>query len=212
MLEQIKKAVEVLNNSSSGWASRREAADVLGEAARLALVALYKNRTDKDVDVRNAIEKRCKQLEELLGSVVSSSASQERYTLQDLVGFCQKPGVAEVQQVEGGYCVDLQLDSGRHQTVLVESIQGEKRSFIRVVSYCMHAAGDIPALWMLKANGRFAQAAIGILEREDREWIAVMNTFLEGEVTPREMKAAVKEVAFYADWLEQKLSQKDHVS
>ncbi len=212
MMEAIRKAVGVLENTKAGWASRREAADMLSQAACTAAEALYRYRTDPDVDVRRAVETGCARLESVLKHAASAAPMTAQYSLEELVNACRKPGVRDVRAEGDTYVIDIRLESGRHQTIYVKAIGNENRPLVRVLSFCAPYRADMPVPWMLRANARFAQAAIALVDRSGEEWVAVINSFLEGEITPQEMKAAVKEVAFYADWLEQKLSGKDNLT
>ena len=63
--------------------------------------------------------------------------------------------------------------------------------------------------WALRANMTLVQGSVALAKEGDEERFLVVRTFLAGHVTRQEMKAAVKECAYYGDWMENKLTRKD---
>mgnify|MGYP005842634343 CR=1 FL=1 len=208
MIEEIEKAIADLQNPKAGWATRREAAELLGRAAVESLSALHAHRDEPDVDVRHTIDRARAEAARAMRGAAAQPQGQPAHSLEELVRACHKPGVCDVQPHGDGFKLDMRLNTGRRQVVYVEPLRKETTDWIRVLTYCAPYTGETP-VWALRANARFAQAAVALVDRDGQEWFAIVNNFLAGEVTPRELKAGVKEVAFYGDWVERKLVAKD---
>ncbi|MCL4215937.1 MAG: hypothetical protein KJ052_02880 [Candidatus Hydrogenedentes bacterium] len=56
---------------------------------------------------------------------------------------------------------------------------------------------------------KLIQCALALHEIEGEEQIVLTNCFLREYVTPEAIRAAVKEIAFYGDWVEKQLSDVD---
>ncbi len=210
LLELIQKAADELRNTESGWVTRRDAAELLGKAAASALVVLHECRDEMDVDVRRSVDKALAQAETILRSAPKESSKHGGpCTLEALAKVCAKPGEREVKQNGEGYAIQVTLKMGRKQTVFLEQFRRrDDLVLIRIYTYC-GAFSEDSAKWALKANTKLAQGAIAIAEKDGEEHFVIMNCFLAKEVSPAEVKASVKEIAFYGDWLEHKLSGMD---
>jgi hypothetical protein len=209
VLEKLQQALDDLSNPDAGWVTRRDAAEMLGQVAARALMVLAQHHDEPDVDVQRSVEKGLAQAEAALRGVEIETSHDRGLSVEEFAKACARAGVRTVSPHEQGFKVESVLKSGRRQTVYVEPYKRrDGLDLIRVYSYC-GPADPAHAMWSLKANAKLVQAAIAIVHVGEEERIAVMNCFIASEATPREVKSAVKEIAFYADWLESKLTGHD---
>lgn len=199
--DAIDRAAAALADTRAGWVTRRDAADALGNAAERALRALNAYRNDKDVDIKSAVVKALGRASGGLAGVVPKSG----YSLEDLAAACAKSPQRTVKAVGEGYEVDVDLGGGRRQRVALRLVEQEKGRLLRISTECGPSTPDAMA-WALRANTRIALGALE-LEKNDvgDEQLVIRACFLPNEVTPATVKVAVKELAYYGDWIEQKL-------
>jgi hypothetical protein len=209
VFEAIREAAETLRDESSGWVHRRDAADQLGRAAALALVALNDHRDEMDTDVRRAVDKALAQASAALNGV-RPTVEAPAYTLEDLAHGCERKDRRIVHaQEDGSYIVEVLMKDGRRQEVHAEEYtRRDGIELLRVYSFCGPYA-DSTAKWALRANMKIAQGAIAVWSENGDERFVLLNCFLKGEASPSEFKASVKELAFFADWIEKKLNDTD---
>ena len=208
MYEEIVRATEDLRNTKAGWVTRRDAAEHLGRAAAMALVVLHEHREEMDTDVHRSIEKALGQASAALRGI-APEVPEKSYSLEDLAKGCEKGEQRLVTPHGKGYMVKVQLHQGRHQDVSIDAFRRKDGiELIRVHTYCGACTEDRLA-WALRANAKLIQGALALEGKEREEQFVLMNCFLAGEVSPREIKASVKEIAFYGDWIEQRLTGKD---
>lgn len=210
MLEDIERAAAELANRNAGWVLRRDAAEVLAKAAARAVGALEAHAQDPDVDVREVVQRA---LARFAGAQASGAPGAEEpprsYSIEALAQACAKPGEREVERNGDGFSIEATLKDGRHQTVyLMPFKRNDGVALIRVYTFCGAARGDI-ARWALETNMKLAQCAFALMKDEDREQLILLNSFLADGATPREIKSAVKEIAYYGDWVEQKQTGHD---
>lgn len=200
-------AAQVLADAKAGWVNRRDAAELLGDVATRAWTALQARRNDPDVDVRMAVQKKLTQ-----GSAVGLVAeSRKSYPLEELARACDKPGVRTVTAAADGYLVDVALKGGRRQQVYVSvATRSDGAPLVRVHTHCGGFRPDA-ATWALRANTQLSHGAIAVEEVDGAERFVLVDAYLADEVTPRQIKASVKELAKYGDWLEQRLTGKDEL-
>lgn len=205
MYEDIDKAAGELRNQEAGWVTRRDAAETLGQAAARALTALEAHKEDPDRDVQGAVQKELGKA----GGALAGVKPEGGYTLEELVRACEKPGKRTVKPEGDGFVVEVKLKGDRRQLVNVQPYERrDGAKLIRVFTYCGKPSDD--ALhWALRANMKLNQGAFALADMEGEEQFVLMNCYLEGEATPREIKASIKELSFYGDWIEQKLSGLD---
>ena len=55
-----------------------------------------------------------------------------------------------------------------------------------------------------------SHCALGVEERDGEDSLVLTNNLLAKSLSFAELKLSVKEVAFYGDWIEEKLSGIDH--
>jgi hypothetical protein len=207
MLENLDKAIAILRDAKAGWVNRRDAVDLLGEAAGRAWKALQAHKGDGDVDVRSAVQKALERLGVL--PIAGAQSPRRTYTLKELVCACEKPGERSAQSQGDGYVIEVKLKSDRRQLVYVmpeERKEGLK--LIRVHTDCGKPSQETLA-WALRANMQLAQGFLAICGEEEGQRLVLTNTYLSEEATPTALKVAVKEIAFYGDWLENKLASSD---
>jgi hypothetical protein len=205
--EQVARAAKALRDEKSGYVDRRDAAQALGEIASDALGVLHQFREEEDVDVRSTIDKALGAASAALAGI--TPAPGEGPTLEDLARSCEKEGERRVEPSGDGFAIHVQGADGRKQTVYARPHKRKDGvALIKVYTHCGPYREDALA-WALRANTNIAQGALALEKGEDGEEFVLVNSFITGEVTPREFKGAVKEIAFYGDWIEKKLTGLD---
>ena len=132
-----------------------------------------------------------------------------RLTLEDLAKACAKEGVRTVEPDSEGFVVRVALKEGRHQAVhLREFKRADGVKLVQVYTVC-GKADEASYAWALRANMKLIQGAVALAKQGDDERFVLTMTFLAGEVTKPEIKAAIKEAAYYGDWIEQKVTGQD---
>jgi hypothetical protein len=208
VFEDVTKAAETLENAKAAWVNRRDAAEYLLDTAGRALGLLQAHRNDPDVDVRRAVEKALGRLATDLGGVKPIPAGGA-YPLEGLARACEKPGQRAVKPHEHGYAIDVLLKTGRHQRVyLAPSTRKDGTKLIRVFTYCGKPTPE-SVQWALRINTQLTHGALGLAcEGADATFVLV-RSYLADEATPGAIKASVKEIAAYGDWIEGKLTGLD---
>ena len=206
MADDIDKAVAQLSNRSGTWVARRDAADFLGKVASRARAALAQFAQDPDTDVRAAVAKA-------MGDTAWRDAGRDskaaQLTLEELVRAVERPGKRAARAIEGGFEITATLKNGRAQKVLVTRGTSEAGAeTIRVRSRC-GLADTKEMAWALRTNDRLPHCSIAIVEDNGRQYFEIGHSLREQKATPDELRACIKEVAFYADWAEARLSKQD---
>jgi hypothetical protein len=205
MLEVLEQTAATLADTKAGWVTRRDAAQELGGAIVRAIEALAHHANDSDVDVRGAVLKELARATEAL----QGTSKKSEYSLEDIARGLAKDGERSVSAVEHGYAVDVRLKGGRHQCVYIGTHEiREGAPLIRVMTLC-GSPTDTTFEWALRANVMLTHGAIALLETQGEQHIAIVRYFLMSEITPRDIRESVKEIARYGDWIEWKLSGKD---
>ena len=108
-----------------------------------------------------------------------------------------------------GYTIKVMLKEGRHQTVYIAPLEQKGgQELIRVFTYCgKPKKGSFE--WALRTNTKIVQGALALWDEEGAERLVLLNCFFASEVTVPEMKAAVKELSHYGDWIEKKMTGLD---
>jgi hypothetical protein len=208
VIEDIERAAKELGNADAGWVNRRDAAGKLGQIASEALGALKAHADEMDVDVHRVVEEA---LEKASGALagVKPSAPVKHYALEELVKACAKDKERVVAPHGKGFVVQVELKGGRRQSVfLSQHSRKDGMKLIRVYTECGKASKDALA-WALRANMNVAQGALALSKEAGEERLVLINCFLVDQATPLEVKASVKELAAYGDWIEEKLSGLD---
>jgi len=208
VFEEIDKAATVLADDTAGWVHRRDAADLLGRIAARALRPLHEHSDEMDLDVRASVERALGQAQAALQGVQAVPPTSA-FSFDELARLCAKDGARTVSHHETGYVVDVKLKDGRGQRVyLMPDKRKDESSLIRVFTYCGEASAEAER-WALYANNKLTHCAVALVKEDGKERFVLTRSFMEGDVTPSEMRRAVKEVAFYGDWIEGKLSGLD---
>jgi len=211
MFTEIMQSVDdyagTLNNTEETWVNRRDAAEGLGKIAVKCRAALDAHQEDADTDVRAMI---AKQLAELGGeSAAPAAAHKSRFTLEELAQACARPGARAVEPHNDGFLVTVKTDESRTQKVYVMPFKRrDGKALIRVYSICGEATAKT-VNWVLRANGKLIHCAYATVQEDGKDLLILVNNFRFDRATPNGVKSAVKEIAFYADWLEGKLSTGD---
>lgn len=208
MLEEIDDAMRRLADTKAGWVTRRDSADLLGRAALKALGALQQFSDEMDVDVKRAVDEALGRAAGVLKGVTPITTPTP-YSLEELVRACEKAGSRTVEKDEDGYVIRVRTDDNRAQAVHVRSFKrSDGIDLIQVYTVC--GKSDANAYeWALRANMKLIQGAIALAKQGNEERFVLTACFLASEITKAEIKAAVKEVARYGDWIESKLSGMD---
>lgn len=208
MLEEIEKAAAQLANTKTGWVTRRDAAELLGKAAARALVALHEHREEPDIDVKRSVDQALAEASAALKGI-APKVRKGSYSLEELARACEKPGQREVKRERDRYIIELRLAEDRTQKVYLEQFRRKDGiELIRVYTYC-GTFTEKAAPWALRTNMTLAQGAVASVTVEGQERFALTNCFLAGAATPEVVKASVKEIAFYGDWIERRLMESD---
>lgn len=204
--QAFEEAVQVLGNANAGWVNRRDAAEVLGFIAQRAREALEALRNDADPDVRAAVEKAITACP--MPDSSSASGTPAGYSLRELAQACAKDNIRIVTaQHDSCYLVTVHLKNGRRQTVyLSATTTPDGRPVLRLFTPCGPARENLFA-WALRSNAQIATCALEVEEKEGSEPQFILRMgYPMGEATPALIKTAVKELAMYGDWLEDKLT------
>ena len=206
-MKDIEAAATILRNEEAGWVNRRDAADRLGEVAARALAVLHDAQAGNDPDVQRAVARALAHARAALEGVAPQART---FTLEELAQSCAKRGSREVSAHGKGYQVVVHLTDGRRQIVYIDPYRrSDGTELVRVQTFCGRDPQGDTLRWALRSNGKLAQCALAVSYAEDEERLVLLNNFLLSETTPIEIRDAVKEIAFYGDWLEQKLSGLD---
>lgn len=210
-MDVILEATYTLGNVKAGWVSRRDAAENLGKAACQAILALQRAQDEPDVDVQRAVIKAMDDIRATQLNPDRPAQPAAPPSLKELAEALEKPGKRSVSATSEGYAIRLTLPEGRLQTVNVcPFTDHEGVAQFRFLSPCCEIKPECFQK-ALRANAQITVGSlcIGAVDGEPR---ILMVRFLDAtRVTPREFKAMVKQVAFYADWVEQRLGSGDDV-
>jgi len=208
MLNDLKNIIEALDDDDAGWVGRRDAADALGEIAANALAALHAHADEKDVDVRTAVQKSLARAGVGSGGAAPTPTAV-RPTLKELAQACEKKMKRAVKPQGAGFVVRVQTKAGRTQDVFIAPKKREDgRELLRVSTQC-GVADDETLAWAIRRNSQLMYCAFSVEPHGDAEHLVIVKNFNPDYVTPAMVKDAVKEIAFYGDWLEKKLSGED---
>jgi len=206
MADELDRAVAMLADREATWVTRRDAADWLGKIACRALAGLSAVRQEHDPDVRSAVERALSESKRGLDGV---SGARSKATIEGLVKAIEKPGVREVSAIDGGFEVRVALRGDRHQTIcIVEGKSQAGEDTVQISTRCGPAA-DKALKWALKTNAGFTHCGMALVESDGAEYFDLVHAIALDTATVDEFKACVKEMAFYGDWAEQKLTKGD---
>jgi len=208
MIDELTNLAGQLKNSEAGWVTRRDAAEKLGEIAATALTALHEHRDEPDQDVRRSVDKALGAASGALEGIAPASQDRE-YSLRELAEACAKGDERTVEESGDGFLINVMLKSGRHQTVRLDNHnRKDGTELVRVFSKCGPAKEDAFS-WALKANMKISHGALAIMTENEEKFLVMTHCYLAKQAAPRAVKASVKEMAHYADWIENKLTGLD---
>lgn len=207
MADELDRAIATLADTSKTWIARRDAADWLGKIAMRAIDGLRTNFTRAgDRDVLDAVKRALEEAKEGLGNVAADAGG---ITVESLVKTIERPGSRDVKQVDSGFEITVALPGGRSQKLrVVEGKSQAGEDSVRISTRCGPAA-DKGLRWALKTNAGFARCSIALVEENGKEWFDLVNVIPLESAMVDEFKACIKEIAFYGDWAETKLSEGD---
>jgi len=207
-MEQLESLVKQLEASKAGWVLRRDAAENLGKAACFALNALREHADEMDVDVRRSVDEALGQASAALAGI-PPMPQVKQYTLEELAKACEKDGERLVAPHGKGYVVQVTLKSGRKQAVyLNHHKRKDGTELIRIFTECGKPREDA-YVWALRANMKISHGALALSKDSGEERLVLTNCYLAHVAMPAEVKASVKELAHYGDWIESKLTGLD---
>ena len=103
----------------------------------------------------------------------------------------------------------MTLREGRAQKVLAEPATSQSgRETIRISTRCGPVEEKV-LRWALRNNTDLSHCSLALAGDGDEELLIMAHSFLADAVTPAEFKTTVKEIAFYGDWVESKLTDGD---
>jgi hypothetical protein len=202
--DMLQNAADTLANPSAGWATRKEQAARLGETARRAIEALRACKDDADPDVRNEVRKVLKQL-----PLVRARGKAPEHSLESLAHACAKPDRRNVTTRDEGFQIEVKITDERMQDVfIVPDAREDGTALVRVYTKCGKPDAS-SAAWALRTNAELIGCAFAVENHDRFEHLILVQNFVLAKVTPEEVVAAVKQIAYYGDWLERKLSGAD---
>jgi hypothetical protein len=209
LIEMLQEALGALNDSTQPYVYRRDAAEMLGRAAAHAASALKRHENETDPDVRMAVERGLGEAQAALRGVTPRPLEKEAHSLEQLARACEKKDKRVVTPHGDGFAIDVVVnDSRRQRVVLLNAAAQDGSRLVRVFTTCGPPTEKM-FKWALRTNLQFVHGALALTEEEGREQLVMTCNFPADEVGPDEVKAAVKEVAFYGDWIERKLTRED---
>lgn len=208
MSEELERLAQQLRDTQAGWVARRDAAQGLGKAVCFALDILREYADEMDVDVRRVVDQALSEASAALEGV-PPLPSVKQYTLEELAKACAKDGERVVAPHGKGYVVQVTLKSGRHQAVFMnQHKRKDGAELIRVFTECGKPRADAFE-WALRANMKISLGALALTRDGGEERLVLTNCFLARTAAPSLIKASVKELAHYGDWIESKLGGLD---
>ena len=213
LFQDIDKAAAELRDPRAGWVDRRDAAEALGKAAMHAIKMLRAHEEDADVDVRETVRKVLGEVGGVLAGIEPrpQETAAQSFSLEQLVRACEKEGERTVTPRNGDFVVTVQLRQGRHQDIHVSAFErNDGVKLIRVFTDCGKAS-DNALSWALRANMKLSHCALALTSEDEAQRFVLTRCFLAEAATPAQVKAAVKEIAFYGDWMEKRLSGLDEM-
>lgn len=207
MAGPLDKHIATLRDANAGWVNRRDAALAIGSVAGQALQALKHCERESDPDVQAEIRKALGMARAGLEGVAPLAGA--RFSMEDFAREIAKPPKRVVAPEGAGLKVTVQVPGNRVQTVYVQPHDGTSGvKLIRVYTRC-GSPREGSYDWALKINLNTALCALALTEENGAEMYWLVAHFLAEHATPSELKAAVKEISFYGDWIEQRMAAED---
>ncbi len=206
MITQVEQLVRTLENREAGWVVRRDAAELLGKVAQLALSALTAHRSDTDMDVQLQVERS---LEGLYAVALPGPIRKGEYTVRDLAMACEKAPARTIEPHDNGFVVTVRLNKERAQKVFIMPHDTrDGRRLVRIYTPCGEPSAEALS-WALRANGKLTHGSFAIFQGKHGDQLVLVNSLLRTEANPENVKMSVKQIAYFGDWLEQHISGLD---
>lgn len=207
-MSTVEKIEGQLADRDAGWVTRRDAAEALGQRASQAVEVLRRFEDDSDRDVRSAVL-GCLGWVRSAVEGIRPVARDKTYSLAELANSLDKKGSREVSRHGDGFKVHVSLKNERRQEVFITPVdRSDGESLVRVYTHCGKPTPD-SHMWALRNNMMLAQCALAITEHEGEDMFVLVAGLITDHISPLELKAAVKEIAFFGDWIEEKLTGLD---
>ncbi|MFA7692387.1 MAG: hypothetical protein GX117_11065 [Candidatus Hydrogenedentes bacterium] len=204
MTKSIEELIQELGDKSAGWATRRNAAELLGKHAHRIVSELLFYKNDSDMDVKMEVERSITPLSLLLSD---QSISDKQYTLRELALACEKRQARHVETYQKGFVVTLRGQDGESQRVYINSVKSSDiPDSFRIFMLC----GEITEEnypFIMTANSKLVHASFSIISFEGNKQLALVINIPVTDATPNLVKRSVKEIAYYGSWMEKKLSE-----
>jgi hypothetical protein len=209
MQSSVSKTLKVLADVDAGWVNRRDAAVELGQGAVEAVRGLKTHEKEPDRDVQESIARSLQDVAKAAAGIDLDAPSGGMPSLQKLVEALESKGSRDVTKSGDTFEITVVTDKGRSQKVYVEAAQSNtKRDIIRVTTRCARAE-EKAYEWALTNNSHMSHCSLAIEIIDGDPWLVLVNSLLADSVSFAELKLTVKEVAFYGDWVEDKLTGED---
>lgn len=207
MKDPLQPYIRELANTDAMWVERRDAADRLGAIAGKALDALRDFARDSDTDVRMAVNRALKTGRAGLEGIAPGDGIT--YSMDDFAREIERPPKRFVEFKGKGLEVTVNLKDDRKQLIIIEPYQPPSgMELVRVYTRCGKPQPD-SYVWALESNMSMAQCALALTRENGEEMYWLVNNFLADHLTPAEIKTAVKEISYYGDWIEKKMTGQD---
>ncbi len=204
MPKELDAALNTLANTRAGWVHRRDAALELSRWAGLAFDALQKHANDPDTDVRQAVAEAIGRTHQPIQPLSSGT-----YSLDSLAQACEKQGARTLSKDGEDYIITVSLPKGRNQHIrLAATTSREGYPMIQLSTRCGPVAPDVES-WALRCNTRLLHCAFAVDCNEGGEELILIENIPAHHATPQAVKAGVKEIAHYGDWVEKRITGKD---
>jgi hypothetical protein len=130
-------------------------------------------------------------------------------SLATLVRAIERPGRREAEADGDAFVMTVHLRDGRKQILRLEPAESKSGTPIYRISTRCAPASEKSYAWALQSNMALSHCAIGIATEDGDEFFEMVACLRADSATPEELKSAVKEVAFYGDWMEDQLTKQD---
>jgi len=205
MSETIDQSIKTLKNPDAGWVNRRDAVDHLSRSIHDALSTLHQFKDDPDNDVQRAVLSALNEI-----GIDAPAPVDDVTSLRKLVHALESKNSREVTDTKDGFQVLVQTREGRSQKVdIIKTVSNTKQDIIHISTTC-GPAQESTHDWALRNNLNMSHCALAIEERDGEPWFVLVNNHLTESISFEELKLTVKEVAFYGDWVEKKITGEDN--
>lgn len=209
MKKALSRTLDTLADKDIGWVNRRDAAMDLGTVGVEAVRTLKAYTEDTDRDVQRSIKQSLGDIAKAVQGFDPIDLSEGLPSLKRLVEALERKGARDITNADTPYEITVATKDGRSQKVHIEATKSNTdRGIIRVSTRCGEATEETH-VWALTNNAHMSHCALAIESIDGESALVLVNNLLADTVSFQELKLTVKEVAFYGDWVEEKLSKED---